>query len=227
MSNIMMVVAVAVGLLAAGCGKNDPSTNANTFPPPITNQQNQVAPTYTSIGNQTLCSTTYGFKDTSGRTICETTVYLGSSVNILTPNSTYGFYSYQSSIPIRAGDTVSISSVKGSWGFNGVANKTYWGGFLNVSTWTNNCDAVSAKGIKDGQQLVNDGQKAGLMAGVGTDIFYIGDGISAHTATSDGFLRIGFNIPLQDQINGLCGYWSLSAHVKHCQDASGNTVSCQ
>jgi len=150
---------------------------------------------------------------------------LVSTKAILNPGTPCG--GFNAYMIVKPGDRLTITNATGDWGTTSISRDQF--GPLWVEHSDSDCDQFSETGLDtiNNQQITNGGLPAGIVASDGVNVFAVGTGITNFPIAADGMLRIGFNIPPELQLKGVCSSGiRLSAVLKHCEDTAGNTVVC-
>jgi hypothetical protein len=150
-----------------------------------------------------------------------------SNTTLVQGSDAAGLDAFNTGIPVLPGDTVTFAG-NGGWGSSNPSSKTYLG-FFNVVSYSPNCTQFNLSG-NTGKSLplnTDNDLPAGLYATDGTNVFQLDNQVRG-TVLSAGTLKIGFNVPLNINLNAACATLNITKlYVTRCQDVNGSTYVCQ
>lgn len=189
----------------------------------------------------TVCNSLYGQLGTvSGVQVCRTelpvinNIYTSFSISFSSPNlpivdpasSANGINGYNTNFVLKKGDALKFSNGSGGYGAPTGDDNTFLWGFGHVYTSNSNtCNAIGldGKNKSDSTAVTNGSASAGLFASDGTAAYSLGTAATV-TIANAGTLKLGFNAPA---FQNLCGKIAGTLTVIRCEDAAGNSYTCQ
>lgn len=229
---------IGISLSFFGCGSSNGGSGGAGASPALPAIAPGTIPGSCGYGYQVIsgnscydpCSGAYGFlTPASGVTVCEVSrsfvegFYSYQGVYSVTPSTPSNNFAFPTQINVAAGDKLTIQGVTGGWGtINQPTSSSCLFGLATCTWQTQSGCTLSVQANGAGASSMNEGMPEGLFVSDGSASYLANSGQAIRIGYS-GTLRLGFNLPMQ---NNTCGGAQLSLTIQHCVDASGNSYAC-